>query len=196
MKNQYKGFVKKAKEHGFTETQAERMFHKAANDGLFKNQVQLQNYMGQSPRRQFSPEEEEMISSAQGKLIPKIFQNLGDSPTVRMFNPLTQAATTAVPGGLIGAGLGALTGKLVGEGGPDETKAGLMLGGLLGAGTGGLIGYKSRQAKNEDIKENLRHLPEGATLRDYNADPLIQKQIDDDIKMRYIAAMRMQNGSR
>lgn len=61
-----------------------------------------------------------------------------------------------------------------------ETKGiiGSILGALVGGGGAGLYGYFSQDKKNKDLLEAMTRLQEDATMRDFNADPLVQKEKD------------------
>lgn len=166
MSNFYNGFIKRAEELGIAPKTAEGMFNSLPSPV----QLQQQQYMGQNPRREFTPGEEAKISSREGSMLPKIFQSLADSPAEKIYSPLTDTA--------VGGGAGALLGGLVGRAVGGEGSAG----GLIGAGAGGLLAGLAanlrRKAKNNDMKEQMRFLPENATQRHYYADPLVQKSQD------------------
>jgi hypothetical protein len=170
------GFIKRAQECGFTHKQADDLFNNINPPQMQQAQMQHQQYMGQSPRRELSNTEQNLVDSRKSSLLPKIFQSLSDSPAVKMYNPMTDAT---LKGGL-GAGIGGLAGGALagmsGDASGDHTKA--ILGALLGGGIGGALGYGKRNAKNNDIEETMRHSPENSTLRHYYADPLVQKGQD------------------
>ena len=135
-----------------------------------------QSYLPVHDKREFSPEEEERISAAKGKLIPKIFTSLKDNPEVDMATPWTPAVLM----GLLGAGGGGILGAGIGGALSDGDEAGQALGGGLGALAGGLglgaLGYHGRKAENESIEEMMSRFPEGASRRDIMSDPVLQSQ--------------------
>lgn len=163
--------------------QSQSMF-KQGNEEMFNQlpqsyQMQHQQYMGMNPRREFSTTEQNLIDERKSSVLPKIFQSLKDSPAVKMYSPMTDAAWKGGLGALGGGALGAMAGGAFGDSDHSGT-TGAILGALLGGGAAGTFGGLSRNAKNNDIEETMRHLPENATLRHYNADPLIQKNKDRD----------------
>jgi len=86
-------------------------------------------------------------------------------------------------GALLGSGFGKATGN---------QEVGALLGGLGGGGIAALISYLKRKQENSNIEEIMRRLPRGATLRDYEADPLVQKDMDRETQLA-MAAMMMRN---
>ena len=90
------------------------------------------------------------------------------------FNAVS-AAGLGIPAGLTDGGLGALAGGRLGRSAEKPfnavSAAGLGIpAGLLTA----LIAYKQQQAQNRNIEESVRRLPQGATRRDVEADPVLQ----------------------
>jgi len=164
------GFLKQASLYGISPKVADGMFNDINPPA--PQQYSVQQYMGQTPRREFTPDEQQTIDRHKGSLMPKIFQSLADSPAVKMYNPGVDAT--------IGGGLGALAGGALGglTEGSNGNGSHALIGALLGGGLGGLAGYKRREAKNNDIEEIMRHSPPNSTLRSYFADPLIQKNQD------------------
>lgn len=141
-----------------------------------------QQYLPVNKRRQLSPDEEARVANNADRWLPKIFTSWQDTPDVKMFAP----RSGAVLGGLTGAGMGGLAGAMLG--GPIGGGLGL----LAGAGIGAPIGYFSRRAANETLAEQMRRLPEGATLRDIMSDPVIQAEMNR-AAMRAAATARAVN---
>lgn len=157
---------------------------KKADDSEMADKIMnIQQFMGQNPRREFSEEETKKVEERKRSLLPTFFPNYSDSPAVNMYSP----ALPTIGAGLGGAGIGALLGKaLAGEGNKELGAAGgaLGLGGALA-----LLAYLKRNQENADIEEIMRRLPRGATLRDYEADPLVQKNQDRQAQMALMAAL-------
>jgi hypothetical protein len=105
-----------------------------------------------------------------------------------MYSPLMPTLTM---GALGGAG-GSLLGKAIGKASGNED-LGTMIGGLGGGGLAALIAYLKRNQENANVEEIMRRLPRGATLRDYEADPLVQKDMDrkSQLAMAAMLAGRM-----
>lgn len=137
----------------------------------------VQSLLPISERRELSPEENREIRHGDEQWIPKIFESLNDSPAVRMANPGAQAA-------LWGGGIGLPAAALIGSA-TDSAPAGLVGGAALG-GLASLLAFYRRRQKNEDIREIMQRLPEGANLRDFEADPIMAER-------RMAALMRQQN---
>jgi len=154
-----RGFVKAAVEAGFSEKQARDTMNLAH-----------QQLMPQYDKRQLSLDELVAIEQAKGKLLPKIFTSYKDPVTAKMYS-------TALPTGL-GALLGGGAGALLGSALTGGSGTGLGVGALLGGGLGGAFGHFNQKARNESLEEQMTRLPVGATLRDYYADPLYQKNQD------------------
>ncbi len=111
----------------------------------------------------------ELLAIAQGKdqWLPKIFDNLGDDPSVNLASPGKQSL-------LWGAGLGLPT-ALMAAANSGSATAGLGAGTMVG-GAAALLAYLNRQRQNADIEETMRRLPPGSTLRDFAADPLMAER--------------------
>lgn len=152
----------------------------------------VQTYAPIAKRRELSPVEEQLSDRESRKVIPKIFQTKSDPIPVRMSSP--GVASGAL--GTIGAALGGLAGGLVGSGvdaarGSDGEKGNTYA--IAGAATGatvlgslfGLLGYHGKRQSNENLREAMRRLPEGATIRDLESDPVYQRNLD---RMALIAA--------
>jgi hypothetical protein len=140
--------------------------------------------MGQNPRRELSEEETKAVEKRKGALLPTLFPNYSDSPAAKMYSPLMPALAM----GALGGGAGALAGAGIGKAKGNQ-EVGALLGGLGAGGVAALIAYFKRKQENSNIEEIMRRLPRGATLRDYEADPLIQKNQDRDAQMAMLAAM-------
>ena len=143
-------------------------------------QVGMQRYAPMMAKRRFSDDELLGMLKEKKKIMPKIFRSRKDKATSMMSSPGWAAAGSAIPGAAMGAGLGGIIGAGTGDKENTGRNAGIgaLLGTLLGGGATGYIGYRGRQAKNDDIEEILRRLPEDATIRDYESDPAIQAERD------------------
>jgi hypothetical protein len=146
---------------------------KADEEEMANKLMNIQQFMGQNPRRELSEEETKAVEKRKGSLLPSFFPNYADSPAVKMYSPLMP---TLAMGALGGAG-GSLLGKVIGKATGNED-AGTLVGGAGGAGLAALIAYLKRKQENANVEEIMRRLPRGATLRDYEADPLLQKNRD------------------
>jgi hypothetical protein len=146
---------------------------KADEEEMANKLMNIQQFMGQNPRRELSEEETKAVEKRKGALLPYFFPNYSDSPAVKMYSPLMP---TLAMGALGGAG-GSLLGKVIGKATGNED-AGTLVGGAGGAGLAALIAYLKRKQENANVEEIMRRLPRGATLRDYEADPLVQKDMD------------------
>lgn len=145
-----------------------------------------QYYLPLRERRDFSPEETAMLDREASKVIPKVFQSRADSPAVKMYSPKTDATLLGTAGAVVGGLGGSMVGGMIvqrgdpmnHEGGNRGAAVGGVLGALLAGGVGAMVGYKRRQARNANVEESMRRLAPGATIRDYEADPLYQKELD------------------
>lgn len=181
MSNFKQGFIKRAEELGVSVKLADDMFN------TLPIQAQQQQYMGINPRRELSPQEMQKVEQREGAMIPKVFQSLADSPAEKIYSPKTDT--------VLGAGAGGLVGSLLGRavGGSEHGQAGSLIGGGAGALLAGLAANLHRKARNNDVKEQMRFLPEGATQRHYYADPLVQKG-RDEAQQQLIARMLQNRG--
>lgn len=157
---------------------------KADDEEIATKAMNIQQFMGQNPRRELSEEETKKVEERKRALIPALFPNYGDSPAEKMYSPLMPALAM----GALGGGAGALAGAGIGKAKGNQ-EMGSLIGGLGVGGITALIAYLKRQQENSNIEEIMRRLPRGATLRDYEADPLIQKNQDRDAQMAMMAAM-------
>jgi hypothetical protein len=156
---------------------------KANEEDMAAKVMNIQQFMGQHPRRELGEEETKTVEERKRALLPKFFPNYGDSPAVKMFSP----ALPTLGAGLGGAGLGALLGGALG--GEENRELGVA-GGALGLGGAlALLAYLKRNQANTNVEEIMRRLPRGATLRDYEADPLIQKDKDRQAQLALMSAM-------
>lgn len=151
----------------------------------------VQSMMPLRARRQLDEAEQQKVDAAKQQWIPKIFQNLSDDPSVQFADPKKQAL-------LWGVGTGLPTALLASAASGSDPKSSLLENAAAGAATGlgvggftALLAYLARRQKNADIEENMRRLPEGATLRDYQADPLVSERRRYE-QMRALAAMQQQ----
>lgn len=158
---------------------------KKADDSEMASKIMnIQQFMGQNPRRELSEEETKKVEDRKRALIPALFPNYSDSPAEKMYSPLMPALAM----GALGGGAGALAGAGIGKAKGNQ-EMGALIGGLGAGGIAALISYLKRKQENANIEEIMRRLPRGATLRDYEADPLVQKNQDRDAQMALMAAM-------
>lgn len=150
--------------------------HKRAADSLEGyGQHAVQQYMPISKRRELSKAELEEVERESEKIIPRIFSSYSDKPFVNLSSP----GWAGLAGGALGAlGGGVLGGNLESTIRRNSGIAGAGVGATLGGTIGALMAYWSKQKVNNDILEIARRLPENATIRDYESDPLIQKERD------------------
>jgi hypothetical protein len=157
---------------------------KADDEELASKAMNIQQFMGQNPRRELSEEETKKVEERKRSLIPSLFANYSDSPAEKMYSPLMPALAMGALGGAGGALAGAGIGKAKGN-----KEVGALVGGLGVGGVMALLSYLQRKQENANIEEIMRRLPRGATLRDYEADPVIQKNRDRQAQAAMMAAM-------
>lgn len=157
---------------------------KADNEEIDSKAMNIQQFMGQNPRRELSEEETKKVEDRKRSLLPAFFPNYSDSPAEKMYSPLLPALAM----GALGGGAGALAGAGIGRAKGNQ-EMGALIGGLGVGGVTALLSYLKRKQENANIEEIMRRLPRGATLRDYEADPLIQKNKDRNSQMALMAAM-------
>ena len=157
-----------------------------------KSQLQFQQYMPQNERRELSEKEMNEIIDAQSRILPKFFVSHGDPIHHKIYNPLTKG----VLNGLLGALAGGLGGAAIGTAASDRSDAesknrliGALIGGGLTGGITGILGYLNRDRENRDLIEAMTRLPQNATVRDYEADPLYQKELDRKLQKYQLNAM-------
>ena len=137
-----------------------------------------QQYAPIQGRREFSPEELEVIERDKSRFLPKIWQSY-QTPASRMLaSPGKQTLGVGLGAGAIGAGAGGLLGARFFENSPYSVPVGATLGGLGVGGLAALLTYFSRKQSNENIEEIMRRLPPGATRRDILSDAVYQKDRD------------------
>lgn len=161
--------------------------------------ISHQQYMPQYKRRELAPDEQSLLGNESQKWMPRIFTSDADSPAVDAASP----GRSALLAGLSVGGIGALAGGLAGStpgthtlpplpysivpGQPQEPRelSQFVPGTPFNMGTAAAVGipagliaalvaYKQRQARNKDVEESMRRLPQGATRRDVEADPVVQ----------------------
>jgi hypothetical protein len=161
---------------------------KADEEEMANKLMNIQQFMGQNPRRELSEEEAKKVEERKRALIPALFPNYSDSPAEKIYSPLLPALGVGLGGAAAGGLLGGLISKEIG---PRKSSPGLGVaaGALGGGGLFALLSYLQRKQENANIEEIMRRLPRGATLRDYEADPLIQKNLDRNAQMAMMAAM-------
>lgn len=140
--------------------------------------ISLQSYLPIDKKRNLSKNENSQIEEGSSQVIPRIFTSDADNPTVDMASPGWGAGI----GGAVGAGLGGIGGAALGlSGGPQDggkVPVLALLGAALGGTVGGVVGYKGRVSNNNTIRDRMARLPEGATRRDLESDPLYQRRQD------------------
>lgn len=154
----------------------------APSDGYMP--VAHQSYMGQYKRRDgLNEADQALMARGQKRIIPKIFKSDSDHPSVDMQDPRWAAGFTGAGTGILGAGVGAAAGGIAG-GDESSAAAGAAIGGVTAGLIGALVGYHKRQAKNNDIEDAVRRLPDGATRRDMKADPVYQAERDRAVQLQ------------
>ena len=169
------GFMKSATAAGFSEAQAFTLMAKLSYDGASRHEV---NQFAPVSRRQLSEAEKSEISGAQRKITPKIFKSMADPVSADMSS---NGWATVLPG-LLGAAGGSMLGGMASDG--HRTALISAIGALLGGGLGAGVGYQHSKAKNNDLEEAMRKLPEGATRDDYQRDPRVQADLDRTSRMQ------------
>lgn len=159
-------------------------FVKAAYEGASRLEL---NHFAPITRRSLDGSEQQQISAAKKKVIPKIFKSMADPLTADMSSP---AWAGGIMGG-IGAGGGGVLGNLLGSE-LEHPLLGTLFGAAAGGGLGGLLGYKGREATNDSIEEAMRKLPSGSTRDDYERDPRVQAEREQAIKLM-LATGKAQN---
>lgn len=137
-------------------------------------QVAHHSYTPIAPKRDLDPEEQQLIDQAKTNWMPRIFTSQATKLHELLASPGKQAVLSGLLGGGLGAGLGAAFGHKLGRGDEGSTLAGAGIGGLALGLPSALSGYWGRQAENDDIEEQMKRLPAGATLRDMMSDPVWQ----------------------
>jgi len=148
--------------------------------------IALQSYMPLQKRRKFSRTEEQQIDEHENSLLPKIWQ----SKQTPLYELLASPGKTSA--GVLGAGavLGGAVGSL---GGLKGGIAGTGIG-AAAAGIPAILAFYKRRQMNEDILEQLRRLPEGATMRDMEADPTYQADLDREAQAAALMDMARDYG--
>jgi hypothetical protein len=130
------------------------------------------NPFASGERRDFSPEEEEELEQAKGKMLPTIFQNYSTPVKDMMYSPLSKAVMFGLPGALAGG----LAGSVLGG---ERAGTALGLGGAgLGALAGGLYGYWNQKSQNENLEELMRRMGPNPRKRDLLADSAYQSDLN------------------
>jgi hypothetical protein len=151
---------------------------KVATGAYGMQNIATQQYAPIQERRELSPTEHATLAQNENNWLPPIFQNYSTPMTSMVASPAKAGVMGAVGVGALGAGLGGMLGSDAGS-----PLAGAAIGGLAGAGLGGLGGYFARQNENDNLKEILSRLPEGARQRDMLADPAVQAGMHRDAMM-------------
>jgi len=145
--------------------------------------IGLQSYMPLQKRRKFTKTEEQQIDEHSNSLLPKIWRSKQTPLYELLASPEKTGIGVVGAGAMLGGGVGSLGG----------TK-----GSIVGSGIGAaaatipaILAYYRRKQLNEDIMEQLRRLPEGATMRDMEADPAYQADLNRDAQIE--AMMDMAN---
>lgn len=174
------------------------LLNKEANTGAYGNQaVNVQSYAPIMERRDFTPNENVDLEKAKSKIIPQIFTNWSTPIHAKMSSPGWAAAGGAALGGVGGSMLGNAIGKILGAKStqlgntPLKANMGAAYGGGAGALLAGILAYHMKKNKNQDLEESIRRLPEGATLRDLDADPAHQARMN---RQAYTNASRGHGG--
>jgi hypothetical protein len=132
--------------------------------------VGVQNYLPIMEKREsLEKPEQKQVKEALHHWLPRI----GAGYSTPMPELLASPTKSAI---LSGAGTALLfaAGGLV----MIEKKAAALVGGAIGAGVGAFSGFISRRQSNENILDLMQRMPEGATKRDYDADPAHQAELN------------------
>jgi len=134
--------------------------------------LSLQSYMPIQKRREFNKTEQQQVDEHLGNLLPKIWRSKQTPIYELLASPTKTSLGIAGAGALAGGGLG----KLIG-GDLESAGKGALAGGLVAA-LPAILSYYRRNQINEDLLEQLRRLPEGSTIRDLEADPTYQADLN------------------
>ena len=61
---------------------------KADDEDVANKIMNIQQFMGQNPRRELSEEETKAVEKRKGALLPTFFPNYSDSPAAKMYSPI------------------------------------------------------------------------------------------------------------
>lgn len=149
--------------------------------------------------RPLSPEEEADVEASSSRLMPDLIIGAGTPLPRTMASPRKGAILGALAGGGLGGAAGYGLGAMAESAGvPGGRAGGALLGAGLGAMGGGAAGYLRRHRWNEDARDLMSRLPEGATYRDYMADSgqgYEGDQLQNLRAMRYIAKDMAEKGA-
>ena len=146
--------------------------------------LNLQSYMPLQKRREFNNTEQQQIDEHLGNMLPKIWQ----SKQTPLYELLSSPGKSSAGILALGAALGGGAGGAFGEGKLENVGKGALVGGLA-ASLPAALAYYRRNQLNEDVMEQLRRLPEGATVRDLEADPAYQADLDRDAKQQALKTL-------
>lgn len=139
---------------------------------LGNSSVNAQHYSPQMAKRKLTANEQDDVEAGENRWLPTLFQNYGTPVSEMMASPLKMSLLTGIPVAAIVATLAA-RGNMT----PGAATRPLLTGAAAGLG-GGLGMYYHQQSRNNDLKELMTRLPEGATRRDLLADPAYQADLD------------------
>lgn len=140
-----------------------------------KTAMLLDGQGGDRQPREFSEDEERRIRRGKMKMLRGPFASSKAPATKRLASPLLRSL---LAGGTIGLA-GSLYGSLLGgaSGGVPGANKGALVGGALAGIPAGLLAYMRNRQENEDIEDALSRLPEGATIRDLEREPLYRDRL-------------------
>jgi len=152
------------------------MLKTADFDSSGSKPVDASKYRPLSIRREPTHLDKALIDAGSSQLFGPIFDDPGDPIAADMSSPAKGAAMYGALAGLLGAAAGKGVSKLSKEVSPDkpvdETKA-MLIGGSTTAVLAAMAAYISRFRKNNELKDQMLRLPQGATRRDVALNPVL-----------------------
>ncbi len=143
------------------QTQAQRGTYGIQNHGV-------QSYLPIQDKRAVTTQESAEIEKGLKRWWPKLYASYA--------TPLPEMLASPAKSGLLGGIMMGLLGGILGAAGRNLA---FVLLGLLGGGVlGSVTGYLGRQKRNEDVLDLMKRLPEGATKRDMESDPVYQAELN------------------
>lgn len=150
-------------------------------------------------REALSPEEQSAVQAESQRWMPRFFVSDEDPATHLVQNPVARA----IPGGLVGAGIGSSAGALLGSsvgymldgGHGGATMGGAVLGGAGGALLGGTVGAlllkKLSEMENRNLIATMKRQRKNPNVGDIAMDPLTKHRNQMNMMSGIAAAAAM-----
>jgi hypothetical protein len=144
-------------------------------------------------RREPSLADRLLMDEGESQWSPKILKGPGDKITADMSSPFKGALLAGLAGGVAGGYGGAMAGRAMQNRGymVDDRKLAAYTS-AIAAGLAALTVYIKRKEGNEDLRDELLRLPEGATRRDRDLNPILgaeESPSGDGDALRNLAAV-------